>query len=120
MGNTRTGYYEQLRTYVRDRIRQERGRKGLRQVDLAEQAGVTEKWISRLETQGDNLSLKSLASIAWALGLEAGDLLPTTSTKKESTVVRQAKGYIDEASPQLVKLMVRLLKSVADWQAGDR
>ena len=119
MGNSPTEYYEAIRGYVRDRIRQERQRKQLRQVDLAERAGVTEKWISRLETRGDNLSLKSLTSIAWALDLEAGDLLPSTSTRKESTHVRQAKALIDEASPRVVKLMVRLLKSVSEWQSNQ-
>ena len=119
MEHSREEYFLSLRDFVRDRIRQEREHRQLRQVDLAEQAGVTEKWISRLETRGDNLSLKSLASIAWALDLEAGDLLPGTSSKKESADVRHAKRIVEESPPQVLKLILGLMRVVRKW-SGDR
>ena len=56
-GKTREEYFHYLHGYVKDRIRLELEVKGMRQVDLAERVGVTEKWISRLETRGDNISL---------------------------------------------------------------
>ena len=118
MAKTQAAHYEHVRSYVMDRIRQERTQRGLRQAELAERAGVSEKWISKLETQGENLSLKSLSAIAWALGVEVGDLVPSSATGAESSLVRQAKRYIEAAPPKTLRLILRLLRAVYDWQGS--
>ena len=115
MGKTREEYFQHLRSYVRERIRQEREGRGMRQADLAERAGVTEKWISRLETRGDNLSLKSLASISWALGIDVGCLLPSPESDGDTPEIQHARLLLAEAPPPLAGLMVGLLKAAREW-----
>ena len=57
------------------RIRQLRRERGWRQIDLAEQAGVHENYISDLEMGRKEICLRRLQTVARAFDLKAADLL---------------------------------------------
>ena len=108
-------YFEALEEYLGKRVRAERIRLGLKQAQLAERADKSTKWISRIETQGDNVSLHSLAGLARGLGVEPGDLLPTSKTRTDSALAREAKMIIDDAEKASgnrhdLELMVKVLR----------
>jgi transcriptional regulator with XRE-family HTH domain len=58
-----------------ERIRQLRLKRGWRQIDLAEHAGIHENYVSDLEMGRKEICLRTLQTIAAAFGLEAADLL---------------------------------------------
>jgi transcriptional regulator with XRE-family HTH domain len=57
------------------RIRELRKDRGWRQIDLAEQAGLHENYISDLETGRKEVCLKTILSLASAFGLKSSELL---------------------------------------------
>lgn len=58
-----------------ERIRELRKRRGWRQIDLAEEAGIHENYISDLELGRKEICLRTLATLAGALGLSTAELL---------------------------------------------
>lgn len=58
-----------------ERIRELRKKRGWRQIDLAEQAGVHENYISDLEAGRKEACLRVLQSIAGAFEMKVVDLL---------------------------------------------
>ena len=60
-----------------DRIWQLRTKRGWRQIDLAEQAGIHENYVSDLELGRKEICLRTLETIAKALGTVPSDLLRT-------------------------------------------
>jgi transcriptional regulator with XRE-family HTH domain len=58
-----------------ERIRQLRKDRGWRQIDLAEQAGVHENYVSDLELGRKEICLRMLSGIAKAFGVKTVDLL---------------------------------------------
>ena len=72
MANTeKTG----LQTIVRKNVRALRLKRGFSQQDLAEKAGLHTRYISRLETTDQNVTLDILEGIAKALGVNPSELL---------------------------------------------
>jgi transcriptional regulator with XRE-family HTH domain len=57
------------------RVAHHRQRRGWTQEVLAERVGVSTKYLQRIEAGRENLSLRSLATIAAALGCRPFDLL---------------------------------------------
>ncbi len=60
------------------RIREPRKSAGMKQADLAAAAGLTESHLSRLENAGHNATHMILTKIAKALGVELGEIDPST------------------------------------------
>jgi len=58
-----------------DRIRELRTKRGWRQIDLAEHAGVHENYVSDLETGQKEVCLRTLQRVAGAFGLKTAELL---------------------------------------------
>lgn len=58
-----------------ERIRQLRKERGWRQIDLAEETGIHENYVSDLEKGRKEICLRTLQSIAKAFGLKTVDLL---------------------------------------------
>jgi transcriptional regulator with XRE-family HTH domain len=58
-----------------ERIRELRKERGWRQIDLAEQAGINENYVSDLEVGRKEICLRTLQSIAIALGIKTSELL---------------------------------------------
>lgn len=56
-----------------DRIRQLRNDRGWRQIDLAQHAGINEKYVSDLEVGKKEICLRSLQAIAGAFGLHLSE-----------------------------------------------
>ena len=57
------------------RIRDNRLKRGWRQIDLAAHADISETYISELETGSSEACLRTLHSIAKAFGLSLGEML---------------------------------------------
>jgi transcriptional regulator with XRE-family HTH domain len=57
------------------RIRKLRQARGWRQIDLAEQAGINENYVSDLELGNKEICLRTLKAVALALELTIGDLM---------------------------------------------
>lgn len=66
-----------LRIIVGARVRQLRLDAGRTQEDVADRAGVTAVYLSRIETGRANCTLDVLEAMAEALGVAPGDLLVT-------------------------------------------
>lgn len=64
-----------LEQAVAARIRELRTHRGLTQAELARRMGITEGNVSRLETGGRAPSLRTIARVAAALGVEPAELL---------------------------------------------
>ena len=58
-----------------ERIRDLRKERRWRQIDLAEQAGINENYVSDLEVGKKEICLRTLQAIAVALGIKTSDLL---------------------------------------------
>ena len=67
MSNLKIGHY----------IKRERGRKDLKAIELAEKVGISNSYLSEIENDKQNPSLKMLHRIAVVLGVEVEDLLKT-------------------------------------------
>lgn len=57
------------------RIKEQRKRRGWRQIDLAEHAGVNENYISDLETGKKEICIRMLKKIASGLGVPISKLI---------------------------------------------
>jgi XRE family aerobic/anaerobic benzoate catabolism transcriptional regulator len=57
------------------RIKELRKARGWRQIDLAEQAGLNENYISDLEIGKKEICLRAMQSVARALSVKTADLL---------------------------------------------
>lgn len=57
------------------RIRELRKERGWRQIDLAEEAGINENYVSDLEVGKKEICLRTLRNIANAFGLKTSELL---------------------------------------------
>jgi transcriptional regulator with XRE-family HTH domain len=58
-----------------ERIRDLRSTRGWRQIDLAEEAGIHENYVSDLELGRKEICLRSLQTLARAFGMTAAELL---------------------------------------------
>jgi transcriptional regulator with XRE-family HTH domain len=58
-----------------ERIRQLRMERGWRQIDLAEQAGINENYVSDLELGRKEVCLRTIHSIASAFSISVSELL---------------------------------------------
>ena len=58
-------------------VRKEREKKGLKAIELAEKVGIANSYLSEIENDKQNPSLKMLHRIAIALGVKVENLLET-------------------------------------------
>lgn len=58
-----------------ERIKQLRIERGWRQIDLAEETGIHENYVSDLEQGRKEICLRTLQAVAIAFGLKTADLL---------------------------------------------
>jgi XRE family aerobic/anaerobic benzoate catabolism transcriptional regulator len=63
------------------RIRELRTAKGWRQIDLAEEAGINENYISDLEIGKKEICLRTIQALAGAFDLTLAELLQGVETK---------------------------------------
>ncbi|MCU1350076.1 MAG: aroK 1 [Acidobacteria bacterium] len=82
-----------------ERIRAERARRGMSRKLLADHAGISERYISQLESGKGNVSILLLRQIAAALGLPLSRMVEDESPSPEMTLVRQFLARL--SAPQL-------------------
>lgn len=58
-----------------ERIRELRKERGWRQLDLAEQAGISENYVSELELGRKEICLRTIRQIAKAFGIEIDEMM---------------------------------------------
>lgn len=102
------------------RVREERERADLSLSQLAEQSGLSKAYLVRLENQGGNPSLETLAAIADALELTVADLLDRPRIVLEEVdpdVPPSLRRFADEAG--LTSGELRQLASIK-WRQEER
>lgn len=79
-----------------DRLRAERARRGMSRKLLADHAGISERYITQVESGKGNVSILLLRQIASALGLPLARLVEEESPSPELTLARQ---FLSRLSP---------------------
>lgn len=79
---------EYLRAFG-ERLRAERARRGMSRKLLAHHAGLSERYITQIESGKGNISILLLRHVAEALGLPLGRLVEEASPSPEMTLLRQ-------------------------------
>lgn len=79
-----------------ERIRAERARRGMSRKLLAHHAGMSERYITQIESGKGNISIVLLRHVAEALGLPLARLIEDESPSPEMTLVRQ---FLSRLSP---------------------
>src|SRR5438876_9047142 len=72
-----------------ERLRGERARRGMSRKLLAKHAGISERYVTQLESGKGNVSILLLKQIAAALSLPLARLFEDESTSAEMTLLRQ-------------------------------
>jgi XRE family aerobic/anaerobic benzoate catabolism transcriptional regulator len=72
-----------------ERIRAERARRGMSRKLLADHAGISERYITQIESGKGNISIVLLRQVAAALGLPLARLVEDEAPSAEMTLVRQ-------------------------------
>ncbi|HYH08455.1 MAG TPA: helix-turn-helix transcriptional regulator [Thermoanaerobaculia bacterium] len=83
-----------------ERIRAERARRGMSRKLLADHAGISERYITQIESGKGNISLVLLRHVASALGLPLARLVDDEPPSAEMTLVRQ---FLARLSPAQLK-----------------
>jgi XRE family aerobic/anaerobic benzoate catabolism transcriptional regulator len=79
-----------------ERIRAERARRGMSRKLLAHHAGISERYITQIESGKGNISIVLLRHVASALGLPLARLVEEESPSPEMTLLRQ---FLSRLSP---------------------
>jgi XRE family aerobic/anaerobic benzoate catabolism transcriptional regulator len=80
-----------------ERIRAERARRGMSRKLLADHAGISERYITQIESGKGNISIVLLRQVAAALGLPLARLVEEEAPSAELTLVRQFLGRLSPA-----------------------
>ena len=80
-----------------DRIRGERARRGMSRKLLAHHAGISERYLTQLESGKGNVSIVLLRHVAAALGLPLSRLVEDETPSPEMTLVRQFLSRLEPA-----------------------
>jgi len=101
-----------------ERIRAERARRGMSRKLLAHHAGISERYITQIESGKGNISIVLLRHVAAALGLPLARLVEDESPTPEMTLVRQ---FLARLSPaQLEEAHAWLAERFASDASGLR
>lgn len=96
-----------------DRIRGERARRGMSRKLLADHAGISERYLTQLESGKGNVSILLLRQVSSALGLPLTRLVEDESVSPELTLSRQ---FLSRLNPEQLKEAYR---SLTAWFASD-
>jgi len=96
-----------------ERVRGERARRGMSRKLLAHHAGISERYLTQLESGKGNVSLVLLRQIASALGLPITRLVEDQPVSPEMTLARQ---FLSRLSPSQLKAAYA---SLTTWFASD-
>ena len=82
-----------------DRIRAERARRGMSRKLLAHHAGMSERYITQIESGKGNISIVLLRHVAEALGLPLARLIEDESPSPEMTLVSGTRSGLPWSTP---------------------
>lgn len=95
------------------RIRSIRKAKGYTQEQLAERAGLSSKYLSRIELGKENPTLNVFISISSGLGIEPIDIFNIQHEEENIEKLRKIiRELLKEANQEKLKLTVKLIKAV--------
>ena len=98
-----------------ERIRGERARRGMSRKLFADHAGISERYVTLLESGKGNVSLLVLRQIATALGLPLSRLFEDESASPEMTLIRE---FLGRLSPVQLREAYGALASAFSPDAG--
>ncbi len=101
-----------LRAFA-DRIRAERAGRGMSRKLLAHHAGISERYVTQIESGKGNISILLLRQVAMALGLPLARLVEDESPSPEMTLVRE---FLARLSPAQLS---EAHTSLTAWFASD-
>jgi XRE family transcriptional regulator, aerobic/anaerobic benzoate catabolism transcriptional regulator len=101
-----------------ERIRAERARRGMSRKLLAHHAGISERYITQIESGKGNISIVLLRHVATALGLPLARLVEDETPTPEMTLVRQFLARLSSA--QLKEAHASLAERFASDASGLR
>ncbi len=101
-----------LRAFA-DRIRAERAGRGMSRKLLAHHAGISERYVTQIESGKGNISILLLRQVATALGLPLARLVDDESPSPEMTLVRE---FLARLSPAQLS---EAHTSLTAWFASD-
>jgi predicted transcriptional regulator len=78
-----TGDGSELQAHFGKTVREARQKAGLTQAALADQAGLTQQYIARIEAGQINPTLATMAAVARVLHLDGGDILRQVGPRTE-------------------------------------
>jgi transcriptional regulator with XRE-family HTH domain len=119
--DTRIQHAEIVQRFAQ-RLRELRRTRGMTQKDLGERAGLTETYLSRLESAGAAPGIDLVAQLADALGTTIHDLLPVAESPDTRDVLRhQAERLIaaitEAADEESLSLLNQILAMLAEKTA---
>lgn len=88
---------EEQERYICDRLRQEREVRGMSQMDLSYESGVSQNMITYIETGKRTPSITTILKLCNALGIDTAVLFPKNDSDKEKakqTVIELVKKYM--------------------------
>jgi transcriptional regulator with XRE-family HTH domain len=94
------------------RVRQLRTEKGLSQEKIAENSGISSKYVSDLERGLANVSVQILERVAANLGVCASDLLDNAHQADRAVLLHEIRDFLDTADDEKIRLLYRIMKSV--------
>ena len=94
------------------RVRYFRTELGLSQEKVAEENGISSKYMSDLERGEANISIQILERVAINLGITPIELLDNEHEAKRDLLVGEIKGFLDKASDEKIRLMYRIMRAV--------
>ena len=94
------------------RVRQLRTDRALSQERLAEQSGISAKYMSDLERGLANVSIQILERVAANLGTTINDLLDNEHEAEREILVNEIIVFLKTASDEKVRLVYRIMKDV--------
>jgi transcriptional regulator with XRE-family HTH domain len=126
MGNKRKAKIEHEEVVERfaKRLRERRVEHGMTQAELAERAGVTATYVSKLESAGAAPGIDLVAKVAAALGVGIAELLPDELAADPTAVAREQAqklftALLKTADPQTFALLNPFLALLVE-SAGKR
>jgi transcriptional regulator with XRE-family HTH domain len=94
------------------RVRHFRTERGLSQEKIAEQSGISSKYMSDLERGEANVSIQVLERVAANLGITSVDLLDNGHEAGRVILVKEITNFLETASDDKIKTVYRIMKGV--------
>lgn len=94
------------------RVRHFRTERGLSQEKVAEQSGISSKYMSDLERGEANVSILVLERVAANLGTTPIDLLDNKHEAERGLLVKEIEEFLRTASDDKVRMVYRIVKGV--------